>query len=331
MKPRIAIVGGGITGVLAAYFLAHHGAQPTIIERDRIAGQASGHNAGGLNPLHGPGIPGPMAELALESLRLHLELWEPVRRLTGVDFGGRLVPRILVAGDRAEAAALAERETLHNATPGFAARWLSAGELAQAAPQLAAHAVSALWTEGNARVDPGPYTRAVARAAVSLGARTVRAQACELRSRDGRATGVVLDSGIVECDGVVIASGPWAAAPAQWLGAHLPVSPLKGELLLVEPNTGPTAEITWRQFGVYQAAGDRLWLGGTEEAAGFDTSPTAAARADPQWRRTADTRPRPGAGGEPGGRAAAGHPGRFTDRRDAQRLGERLRGHRRRP
>ncbi len=84
---------------------------------------------------------------------------------------------------------------------------------------------------------------------------------------------------MVECDGVVIASGPWAAAPAQWLGAHLPVSPLKGELLLVEPTTGgPTAEITWRQFGVYQAAGDRLWLGGTEEAAGFDTSPTAAAR-----------------------------------------------------
>ncbi len=134
MKPRIAIVGGGITGVLAAYFLARRGAQPTIIERDRIAGQASGHNAGGLNPLHGPGIPGPMAKLALESLRLHLELWEPVRRLTGVDFGGRLVPRILVAVDQTEAAALAEREALHNTTPGFAARWLSTGELARAAP-----------------------------------------------------------------------------------------------------------------------------------------------------------------------------------------------------
>ena len=279
MKPRIAIVGGGITGAFAAYFIARLGALPTIIERDRIGGQASGHNAGGLNPLHGAGIPGPLAELALESLRLHLDGWDEIRRLTNADFGGRRVPRILVAMDQAESAALDEREELHNATPGFSARWLSASELRRVAPQLASQVVGGLWTEGNVRVDPGPYTRAVARAAVRLGASTVRAQARELTARDGRATGVVLDSGTVECDGVVIASGPWGAEPARWLGFPLPVSPLKGELLLVEPVAGALpAEITWRQFGAYQAGHRRLWLGGTEERVGFDAAPSRSAR-----------------------------------------------------
>lgn len=279
MKPRIAIVGGGITGVFAAYFLARLGAQPTIIERDEIGAHASGHNAGGLNPLHGPGIPEPLGALALESLRLHLESWAEIERLSGSDFGGHRVPRIHVAMDEADLPALIAAQHLHNSIPGFSARWLTGSELRREAPQTSPDAVGGLWTEGNARVDPWAYTKGVARAAVRLGARTMQAEVCELRSRDGCVTGVVLESGVVECDGVLIASGPWAAAPAQWLGVELPVSPVKGELLLAEADgSALPAEITWRQVGAYQAGNRRLWLGGTEDHAGFDTTPSRSAR-----------------------------------------------------
>jgi glycine oxidase len=278
-EPRIVVIGGGITGVFAAYFLTRLGAAATIIEHGGIGSQASGHNAGGLNPLHGPGIPGPMHELALRSLRLHLEHWENVRRLSGIDFQGRLVPRLHVALDDREASALAAREQLHNATDGFAARWLSSAELRKTEPRISPEAMGGLWTEGNVRVEPRRYTNAVAGAATALGARVVATEALGLRHRDGFVTGVVLSSGTVECDGVVIAPGPWCEKPRGWLGVDIPIEPLKGELLLVEVgDPAPEAEITWDRFGVYAGSGRQRWLGGTEDRAGFDLEPTPAAR-----------------------------------------------------
>src|SRR3712207_8366784 len=52
-----------------------------VRSRDEIGGQASGNNPGGLNPLYGAGIPGPMQALALDAFRLHLDHWNEVRRL----------------------------------------------------------------------------------------------------------------------------------------------------------------------------------------------------------------------------------------------------------
>jgi glycine oxidase len=278
-KPHIAIIGGGITGVFAAYFLTQLGAAATIIERGEIGSQASAHNAGGLNPLHGPGIPGPLYELALRSLRLHLAQWDEVRRLSGVDFHGRFVPRMHVALDDHETTALTAREQLHNATEGLSARWLSPSELRQREPRLSPEVVGGLWTDGNARVDPARYTNAVAAAAATRGAHMIVTEACGLRHRNGTVTGVVVSSGTVECDGVVIAPGPWCEQPRHWLGVDIPIEPLKGELLLVEIDDGaPEAEITWNQFGVYGGSGRQRWLGGTEDWAGFDPEPTPGAR-----------------------------------------------------
>src|SRR4051794_35712047 len=150
----IAVVGGGITGAFAAYFLARRGVEVTLIERDEVGAHASGKNPGGLNPLHGPGIPGPMQELALEAFRLHLEHFSPPRR-----------PRLQLAVDTADLDRLERSKELYDTTPGFSARWLEREELAELEPGLDPTAGRGLLTEGNARVDALAYTRAVAEAA----------------------------------------------------------------------------------------------------------------------------------------------------------------------
>lgn len=278
-KPHIAVIGGGITGVFAAFFLGRLGAAATIIERGETRSQASAHNAGGLNPHHGPGIPGPLHDLALRCLSLHLEQWGEIRRLSGVDFAGRFVPRLHVALEDRETTALAAREPLYNATEGLSARWLSRSELRQTEPRVSAEAVGGLWTDGNARVQPARYTTAVAGAAAALGVRTILTQARGLRHRNGVVTGVVVSSGTVECDGVVLAPGPWCDGPSRWLGIDIPIEPLKGELLLTEiGDRVPEVEITWDQLGIFGGSGPYRWLGGTEDRAGFDSQPTPAAR-----------------------------------------------------
>lgn len=279
MGPRIVIVGGGITGAFSAYFLARLGAEVKIVERGELAGQASSRNVGAFNPLHGAGIPGPLQALALCSQRLHREQFDDLRRLSGIDFPDRSGPRLHVAVDEGDAAELAERAALYSAEPGFAADWLEPGRLGNVEPRLRAGLAGALRTEGNVRVDCAPYTQAVLGAALALGAEVVRGEASGLSRLGGRAVHVLLHSTRIACDGVVIATGPWCEGPAEWLGVELPVEPVKGELLLVEPEEAPPRlDVTWREFGVYAAGSGRLLLAGTEDRDGFDSAPSSAAR-----------------------------------------------------
>ena len=61
MRPDAVVIGGGITGVFVTYYLARKGLSTVLVEKDGLAAHASGSNPGGLNPLHGPEIPGRMA------------------------------------------------------------------------------------------------------------------------------------------------------------------------------------------------------------------------------------------------------------------------------
>ena len=56
----VVVVGGGASGCAVSYYLAKAGAKSTTIERDGVAANASGYSAGGLNPLEGEGISGPL-------------------------------------------------------------------------------------------------------------------------------------------------------------------------------------------------------------------------------------------------------------------------------
>jgi glycine oxidase len=276
---RVVIVGGGITGAFAAYFLSRLGAEATIVERGDLGGAASSRNAGHLNPLHGAGIPGPLQPLALFSHRLHLEHWDELRRLSGVDFPGGLESRLQPALDEADVIMLAERGELCNATAGFAAQWIEPDELERVEPRLRGGLPGALIAHGAARVEPGPYTQAVAAAAVAFGAEVVGGEVVGLGRASGRVEYVELETGRIDCDGVVVATGPWCRAPAEWLDLPLPVEPVKGELLVASAESGaPATGVTWRQFGVDPIGKGWVRLGGTEDRLGFDVTPSDSGR-----------------------------------------------------
>jgi glycine oxidase len=271
------IVGGGIAGCAVAYYLGKAGVKATLIERQGIASQASGYSAGGLNPLHG--VPEPIGPLAMESFKLHLALWAELGERTGDAGQARLTSMVRVALDEAELPALRDMLARYTAVDGFEARWLEPEEIHRLEPRVTPQAVGGLYLYGNGVVDSQRYTTQLARAAAQLGATIRRGEVRGVQTAGRRVTAVRLADGLLWCDALVVAMGPWAQAAEAWLGCAIPVAPLKGEILRVTPPGPPLPhDILGPQVSLYSRAGGQVWCGATAEWRGFDTAPSESAR-----------------------------------------------------
>src|SRR5207237_18421 len=120
----IVIVGGGIAGMTTAYYLAKSGVPSVVVERDAIGSHASGFAYGGLSPLSGFGIPGPLAEIAQNAMRLHRELSKSLLEETGIDVDFRVRSSLALAFTEADVRRLQAALPWQQRQPGYAVRWL---------------------------------------------------------------------------------------------------------------------------------------------------------------------------------------------------------------
>ncbi|RLB63741.1 MAG: hypothetical protein DRH08_10660, partial [Deltaproteobacteria bacterium] len=183
---NVIVVGAGITGSFTAFFLAQRGIPTVLVEQAGVGNQASAHNPGGLNPLHGPGIPGPMSPFAMHSFDLHLSHQQQIRDLTGVDFKFRRVSRIELAFDDEERGKLQAATKSYEASAGFSAQWLDKAEVLALEPRISPEIIGGLLMTGNGMVDSHQYTVAIAQAAQKLGARIVEGTVTGLEQEGSR-------------------------------------------------------------------------------------------------------------------------------------------------
>ena len=237
----VVIVGGGIVGMVTAYYLAKAGVPSVVVERDAIGSHASGFAYGGLSPVTGFGIPGPLAEVAQDGMRLHRELAESVVEETGIDIDFRVRPSLALAFTEAEAQRLQAALPWQQRQPGYAARWLDAAEARRVEPRISDEALGAVSIEGTADVEPYRLVLALTRAAERLGASVRHGRITGLRREGGKVTHVILERDEIACDTVVLALGPWSAEASAWLDLPIEVRPLKGQILRLQAPGPPVA------------------------------------------------------------------------------------------
>ena len=276
----VAIIGGGAAGCSVAYYLAEAGISSTIIEREGVATQASGYAAGGLNPLTGTGIPGPLASFAWESFQLHHELYPRLTAMTEIDYQLRPTSEIMLTFNDSAEPEFQNMVDRFTATDGFFASFSDVSQVTQRDPRITGKFAHGLFKSGNFQLDSYDFTRALAAAAERTGATIRPGTVSGIDIRHDHATRVLLDDGEIECGQVVLAMGPWSRMAESWLNTYIPVDPLKGEILRMRlPGDPLQYDVSGDGASMYSKPDGLAWCGTTEDWRGFDREPLAETRA----------------------------------------------------
>jgi len=276
----VVVLGGGVVGCAAAYYIAGEGLSVTVIERDSIASHASGFAYGGLTPVMGVYIDDPLVPLSQHADDLHGELAEVLPADTGVDTEYRDKPSLTLAiteDEIPEIKTLFDWLTEHHAAD---VDWLEGADLLTEEPRLSPEIPVGMFTDLSHEVEPYKFTLALATGSEQRGVVFENAEVTGLRiGADGGIEGVDTTGDSYDTEDVVVAIGPWSAAAGEWAGVKIPISPLKGEILrLAAPGDPLAISMSWKGNYATTKPDGLLWAGTTEVEAGFDESVTTDGR-----------------------------------------------------
>src|SRR5215469_6619507 len=273
------VVGAGIVGCSISYHLAKAGLSVALLDKGRVAGEASQAAAGMLAPLgdEPPDQAHPLQQLALAALRYYDGLDEQLKQETSMDIGLVKVPTLRPAFDEQESmhlqATLARQQQF---LPGL--QWLEDSSAREIEPMLPETVQGALLSPYESNVQAELITRAYAQAAVTRGA-SLR-EGCpvgRLILQGERAVGVETTQGAMHAEAIVLAAGAWAS------GWHVsrptpPIFPVKGQMMALQAIPGHPLRHTVYAAGVggiVPKADGTIYVGATVEQVGFDTAVTA--------------------------------------------------------
>ena len=224
---EVVVIGGGITGVSTAYYLAGAGVAVTLFEKGRIAGEQSSRNWGwirkqGRDPKEIPGI--------IQAHRLWREFVE-----RAPDIGWHVGGCIHLAETDRE---LAQREAWfeHAKRHQLDSQMLSSAEIDRLLGQSDRRFKGGLYTPSDARAEPRLAAPAMARIASDLGAVILEKTAVRtIETQAGRVSGVITEKGGIACNAVVLAGGAWCSLMMRHLGLDLPQLSVKASVQRTTP------------------------------------------------------------------------------------------------
>jgi glycine/D-amino acid oxidase-like deaminating enzyme len=225
MKKSIAIIGGGVIGLSAAYHLARRGARVTVIDGATPGGGATAGSFAWINAASMNGSTD-YYRLRLQSL-LELQRFERDLALP-VKHGGRLEWR----DDEGDLA----REYAILAGLGYAVQWLDREDVSGLEPALIDPPERAVFTALESSLDPEVMISCLVAGAERLGVE-IRG-GCRVTGftvEQGAVRGVTVEDGSVEADCVVLAAGVDSEALAATVGLRLPMANSPGLLTHTAP------------------------------------------------------------------------------------------------
>jgi sarcosine oxidase subunit beta len=218
----VVIVGGGVTGLSAGWWLARAGADVLVLEKGIVGWEASGRNGGGATHVYSP--------FGLEEQRL----WPQMDELLG--YPTEHQPHRIKIALTPEQLALYRTNAEIAAARGFRTDTLDLAQLKTLVPIVGDNAIGGLYMHFGGHANPQRTVQAYAWALQDHGGRIAQhTTVTGLRTAGGRVTEVETTRGTFGADAVVLAAGPQTALFSAMLGICLPLAPARVEMIVTEP------------------------------------------------------------------------------------------------
>jgi glycine/D-amino acid oxidase-like deaminating enzyme len=247
----VAVIGGGITGCAASWYLATEGVSVTLIESGELNAQASGSNAGSL---HAQIPQDTFLELGdswarsfiptLQLLRSSIGLWRDADSVFGGALDVQVRGGLMLASSDAQMRDI-ERKAGIEREGGTGTEILDGAALQAMAPYLSTKLVGAGFCAAEGKANPLVAAPTFARRAQAAGARILRNSPLMSLRRYNNGYELELEHTILAARRVIIAAGAGTSAIIAMLGLKAlniqsapiqvsvtePVEPLIGQLL----------------------------------------------------------------------------------------------------
>jgi sarcosine oxidase, subunit beta len=272
----VVIVGGGVTGLSAGWWLARSGVKVTVLDKFIVGWEASGRNGGGASHYASP--------LFDEEQRM----WPQMDELLGYPTEHQKERIIIAMTERQweQYRFVAERHKRLN----HPVELLDTKQVLDAVPLASEKAFGGVHYRFGGHANPQRSTQAYAWALQDLGGTIVQhSPVTGFETAGGKVTGVQTASATYGCDAVVVAAGPQIPQLMAKLGVNVPLAAARAEMIITEP--APMMPITGvdghKLYGRQTMRGNLAYGGGPHEWLDVDADGPAARPSTPLARNLA--------------------------------------------
>ena len=277
------IVGGGVVGASTAYHLAQAGAKGVVLlEKESFFGiGATGRCAGGVRYQFA-------TEVNVRLSQASVPMIENFEAEIGQSVDYRPIGYLFVLTNEKDVATF-ERNVALQHRLGVQTEWLSGDDIRARLPLMHfPDALAGTIHHKDGLADPNGIVMGYIQQARALGVQALTdVEVTGIERNGGRVTAVSTNQGKIQCKHVINAAGPWAGLIGEMAGIHLPITPIRRQVITTTPIPELPADfpfvIDFAQSLYFHPEGEGILTGrsNVNEAPGFDQ------RVDEEWEWTA--------------------------------------------